>query len=112
MRLNSSKIEDALHEFAHTLAGTDSDKVGITNDKAFWDEVRKIRTQYRKAVREDHKKTISSYADSGNKLDEFMAEAFMQAKAAQMNIKLPDQYGNDLTYANIVLSIIDKYFKK
>lgn len=112
MRLNSSKIEDALHEFAHTLAGTDSDKAGITNDKAFWDEVRKIRTQYRKAVREDYKKTISPYADSGNKLDEFMAEAFTQAKAAQMNIKLPDQYGNDLTYANIVLSIIDKYFKK
>lgn len=111
MRLSSSKIETAIHEFAHTLADTDADKVGLTNDQDFWKEIRQIRTDYRKAVKEDFKKRISAYAES-KKIDEFMAEAFTQAKAAEMNIKLPDTYGEDLTYANIVLSVIDKYFKK
>ena len=111
MRLSSSKIDAAIHEFAHTLADTDADKLGLTNDQDFWKEIRRIRTDYRKAVEKDFKKRISAYAES-KKIDEFMAEAFTQAKAAEMNIKLPDTYGEDLTYSNIVLSVIDKYFKK
>lgn len=112
MRLNTGKVSDAIHEFAHTLANTDADKYGLTNEQAFWKEVRKVRTEYRKAVREDYSKTISSYADTGNILDEFMAEAFTQAKALQIGVDLPEQYGKDLTYSGQVLNIIDKYFKK
>lgn len=112
MRLNTGKVSDAIHEFAHTLANTDADKYGLTNKQAFWKEVRKVRTEYRKAVREDYSKTISSYADAGNILDEFMAEAFTQAKALQIGVDLPEQYGKDLTYSSQVLNIIDKYFKK
>ena len=111
MRLNSSKIPDAIHEFAHTLANSDADKYGLTDDKDFWNEIRKIRTSYRKAVRDDWKKQISSYADSQS-IDEFFAEAFTLAKAKELGVELPDTYGNDYTFANMVLKVIDKYFKK
>lgn len=112
MRLNSSKVEDAIHEFAHTLANTDADKYGLTDDKEFWSEIRKIRTSYRKAVKDDSKKRISAYADSQNILDEFMAEAFTMAKAKELGIALPDTYGSDYTYADMVLKVINKYFKR
>lgn len=112
MRLNSSKVEDAIHEFAHTLANTDADKYGLTDDKEFWSEIRKIRTSYRKAVKDDWQKRISAYADSQNILDEFMAEAFTQGKAKELGIELPDTYGDDYTYSDLVMKAIDKYFKK
>lgn len=112
MRLSSSKVEDAIHEFAHTLANTNADKYGLTDDKEFWDEVRKIRTSYRKAVKDDWQKRISTYADSQKILDEFMAEAFTMAKAKELGITLPDTYGNDYTYADMVLKVINKYFKR
>lgn len=112
MRLNSKYIEDAIHEFAHTLANTDADKFGLSNNKEFWNEIRKIRTEYRKAVRDNPSKQISSYADAQNILDEFFAEAFTQAKAKEMGIELPDKYGNDLEYAQKVLEIVNKYFKR
>ena len=112
MRLNSSKVEDAIHEFAHTLANTDADKYGLTDDKKFWSEIRKIRTSYRKAVKDDWQKRISAYADSQNILDEFMAEAFTQGKAKELGIELPDTYGDDYTYSDLVMKAIDKYFKK
>lgn len=112
MRLNSSKVEDAIHEFAHTLANTNADKYGLTDDGDFWSEIRKIRTSYRKAVKDDWQKKISTYADSQNILDEFMAEAFTMAKAKELGIALPDTYGNDYTYADMVLKVINKYFKR
>ena len=113
LRLSSTKIEVAVHEFAHTLANTTADKYGLTNDKDFWDEIRKIRTSYRKAVRNDYSKSISFYADGEGKLDEFFAEAFTQAKMTELGIKLPEnQYGKDTEYSEKVLAIIDKYFKK
>lgn len=111
MRLNSSKVPTAVHEFAHTLANTRADKFGLTSDQNFWKEVRKIRTQYRKAVRDNYFATISPYANSGD-LDEFMAEAFTQAKCKGLGITLPDEYGDDLTYSSQVLAVIDKYFRK
>lgn len=111
MRLNSSKVPTAIHEFAHTLANTGADKFGLTSDQEFWKEVRKIRTQYRKAVRDNYFATISPYAN-GNDLDEFMAEAFAHAKCKELGIPLPDEYGNDLTYSSQVLAVIDKYFRK
>lgn len=113
LRLSSNKIEVAVHEFAHTLANTTADKYGLTNDKGFWDEIRKIRTAYRKDVRNDRSKSISFYADGQGILDEFMAEAFTQAKMTERGMKLPEeQYGTDTEYAERVLNVINKYFKK
>lgn len=112
MRLNSSNPGDALHEFAHTLANTKADKYGLTDDKDFWSEIRKIRTEYRKAVRDNRDKMISVYADTDNILDEFMAEAFTQSKAKELKLALSDSYGKDYEYSDKVLKIIDKYFKK
>ena len=111
MRLNTNKVEDAIHEFAHTLANTDSDKYGLTNTQEFWKEIRKVRTEYSKAVLRDYKYSISAYANSKD-INEFMAEAFTQAKARQLGIKLSDKYSDDTTYSSQVLAIIDKYFRK
>lgn len=112
MRLNSSRVEDAIHEFAHTLANTNADKYGLTDDQEFWSEIKKIRTSYRKAVKDDWRKRISTYADSQGILDEFMAEAFTMAKAKELGIPLPDKYGSDYTYADMVLKVINKYFER
>ena len=112
MRLNSSNAGDALHEFAHTLANTTADKYGLTEDRDFWSEIRKIRTEYRKAVRANRDKMITVYADSDNILDEFMAEAFTHAKAKELKIVLSDSYGKDYTYSDQVLNVINKYFRK
>ena len=112
MRLNSSYIDTAIHEFAHTLAGTDADKVGLTNDAEFWKEIKKIKRAYRKAVADDSSRWISSYEHGSNSLDEFMAEAFTLAKMKEMGYEIPDKYGKDLTYANQVLDVVNKYFGK
>ena len=110
MRLNTIYPETAIHEFAHTLANTTADKLGLTSDSEFWKEIRKIRTAYRKNVGQNSTRWISSYADSGNKLDEFMAEGFAHAKMRELGITIPDVYGNDFTYSQQVLDVINKYF--
>lgn len=112
MRLSSNSADTAFHEFAHSIAMQSMTKVGLADDSAFWKEIRKIRTQYRKDVGGDVMRQISTYADSGNDISEFMAEAFTQAKMHQMGIHLPDKYGSDYTYSDKVLAVIDKYFKK
>jgi hypothetical protein len=118
MKLSSVFKDIVIHEFAHTLSNVKGTKYGVMDDTDFWNEIRKIRTRYRKAVSENSNASISSYADigggssQGDNLDEFMAEAFTQAIAARKGLKLRDKYGNDLTYSNQVLEVIDKYFKK
>ena len=112
MRLSSREPSTAIHEFAHTLANTDADKYGLTNDQEFWGEIRKIRTDYRKAIRDDSRGIISTYADSDHDLNEFMAEAFTHAKMRQMGLDIPSKYGTDFTYSQRVLDTVDKYFKK
>lgn len=112
MRLTSSKMDVAVHEFAHTLANSLADKYGLTNDKEFWNEVRKIRTEYRKAIRNGTTERISFYADGTRDIDEFMAEAFAHAKGKELGIEIPPSYGTDFTYSQKVLAAIDKYFKK
>lgn len=117
LRINTSDPYVAAHEFAHTLANTSADKYGLTDDKAFWGEIRKIRTAYRKDVAKDYRKQISSYADTkSGGLDEFFAEAFAQAKGRQMGLSESKKgwknYGDDYTYSNQVLAVVDKYFKK
>lgn len=112
MRLSSKYVSDAIHEFAHTLASSNAEKYGLQNNGDFWNEIRKVRTKYRAAVNADRSKMISSYADSQQIIDEFMAESFTQAKAREMGIPLPDKYGDDYEFSEKVLQIIDKYFKK
>jgi hypothetical protein len=112
MRLSASDPATAFHEFAHCIAMESMTKVGLVDDSAFWKEVRKIRTRYRKDVDGDINRKISTYADSGNDISEFMAEAFTHAKMHHMGIPLPDKYGTDFTYSDQVLAIIDEYFKK
>lgn len=110
MRLSSRKKDVAVHEFAHSLAITQDSKMGVEGNDAFWKEIRKVRNEYNKHVRQHPTDKISFYA--ADNVDEFFAEAFTQAKAKQLGIPLPDSYGDDLTYSNKVLSIVDKYFKK
>lgn len=112
MRLSSSMESDAIHEFAHTLANTDADKYGLTNDTEFWKEIKKVRREYMRDVGADSTRWISGYEHSHQNVDEFFAEAFTHAKAREMGIVLPDTYGNDFTYSQKVLAIIDKYFKR
>ena len=114
MRLNTSQEASALHEFAHTLASSNADKYGLTNDKEFWKEIRKVYREYHKDVdaAQDVKRWISSYEHSSRDIDEFMAEAFAHAKAREKGIAVPSKYGNDYTYSQKVLQIIDKYFKR
>lgn len=107
MHLASTKKSDITHEFAHSLAMKDSDKLGLTNNKDFWKEISQIRREYEKACAVDSKKSISSY--SHENVDEFMAEAFTQATLKE---ELNDWYGTDYEYSDKVLIVIDKYFKK
>lgn len=115
MRLSTKDKATVLHEFAHTLANTQADKFGLTNDADFWKEIQKVRRQYMKSVENDPNRWISSYEHSFRgvgALDEFVAEAFAQAKAKEMGIELPKKYGNDFTFSKKVLDIVNKYFKK
>ena len=113
MHLSSPKKRDVvIHEFAHTISISDQTKFGMYNEKPFWDEIRKIRTQYRKWVRDNPLEIISAYADSENKIDEFMAEGFALAYMRENNIEIPHQYGTDATFSKMVLNTVRKYFGK
>ena len=112
MRLSTTAESDAAHEFLHTMANTSADKYGLTSDQAFWSDMRRLRTEYRKAIQKDPEKRISVYADSDRILDEFAAEGFTQGIAARKGLDLSDKYGRDTEYAGKVLAIVDKYFKK
>lgn len=116
-KLNLGENNDLMatyHEFAHSFSQS---REGM--DDEFWKEIKKVRTQYRKGLKEiekaeivDHsisfteataarkKIFISDYANSD--IDEFLAEAFAQAKLS----------ANPSPYAKDVLKIVDKHFKK
>ena len=116
-RLNlgdNSHLMTTYHEFAHSLSQSREN-----NDHDFWKDVKKVRTNYRKelkgidkAERVDHtmniaeataakkKIFISDYAEKD--IDEFLADAFAQAKLSS----------NPSPYAEEVLKTVDKYFKK
>lgn len=116
MQLNSIHHRTVYHEFAHTLTNTDALKLGLVDDNDFWKEIRKVRSDYKKAIFNNPKISISSYANSGangaEKIDEFFAEAFAHAKMRQRGLPIPDEYGDDFTFSQRVLDITDKYFKK
>lgn len=93
-------LELTYHEFAHAFSQT---RQTGEKDKAFWSEIRKIRNEYSAQRNSEDWFSdikISSYADKD--VDEFMAEAFTQAKLSS----------NPSPYALRVLKIIDKYFRK
>lgn len=112
MRINTTKPETAIHEFAHTLANTDADKYGLTDDTDFWKEVKKARRDYLKEVGYDTQKWISSYEHSSKRVDEFLAEAFAVGYMDEKGIPIPDKYGKDLKYPKRVLEIVNRYFKR
>lgn len=82
------------HEFAHSLSQS-REKV----DPEFWKEMRKLKKEYASELRFGEEK-ISTYAM--HDVDEFMAEAFTQAKLSD----------NPSEYSIRALEIIDKYFKR
>lgn len=95
-------LSTTYHEFAHSL----SQKVGkkphelYDEEKAFWKEIGKVFSEYKKESRIGTDAYISSY--SIKNVDEFMCESFAQAKLSD----------KPSIYAEKVLEIIDKYFKK
>lgn len=121
MLLSNLKPETVIHEFGHSLANTHRVRLGLAGEKEteFLKELTKIRTRYENAVHGNPKKGIvgsSKYrisAYSHDSKDEFLAEAFTQAKMKQMGLELPSEvYGSDMTYSDEVLELVDKYFKK
>jgi hypothetical protein len=114
MRLSDKHAETAIHEFAHTLANSEADKLGLTEQKEFWKEIRKIRREYHSDVDAAQNTTrwISTYEHSHKSVDEFMAEAFTHAKMREMGLPIPDKYGKDFTYSQRVLATVNKHFGK
>lgn len=114
MHLSTNKLDTVIHEFAHSLAQANLEKYGVESYGDFWKEIKKVRSQYRRDVKDDSSRWISAYehSEGKNKYDEFMAEAFTLAKLKQMGLKIPSNYGKDFTYADKVLEIVDRYFKK
>lgn len=113
MGLSSPKQKRiVIHEFAHTMSNADATKYGLNNDTEFWKEIRSIRTQYRKHIKTHPTEYISTYAESDNSIDEFMAEGFALAYMREKEIEIPFMYGKDVTYSDLVLKAIRKYFGK
>ena len=110
MRLSSTSMATAVHEFAHTISMENQTKFGLYDEKDFWKEIRGVQRKYKKAVADDPTKWISSYEHSSKGADEFMAEAFTHAQMKEMGLELPSRYGKDFTYSEMVLKIIKKYF--
>lgn len=90
-------LQTTYHEFAHSLSQS-REKV----DSQFWKEIRKIKREYENARNSSNwfEVKISDYASKD--IDEFLAESFAQAKLSD----------NPSEYANKVLDVVDKYFRK
>lgn len=120
MKINAFKEQIIYHEFAHTLADEQRYKL-FGENKEFWEELIKIRKDYRKEVRKLNKKSIDGDDDDFNLLealndiklspdnsyfetsiDEFFAEGFANGKLGITNSP----------YANRIVELVDKYFKK
>lgn len=106
-------ISDLTHEFTHTITSSKS------GDEEFWKEIKSIKNSYNRALTKIDKENIvektisyeeavkrkseiyiSEYANKT--VDEFMAEAFTDAKLSE----------NPSQYSIKALEVIDKYFKK
>lgn len=90
-------IYTTTHEFAHTLSEELTSRLyGYGEDIDFWDE---IETVYNKA-KKDKPEELGKYAFLNQ--NEFLAECFAYAKLG----------GASNQYADEVLSIVDKYFRR
>lgn len=90
-------IYTTTHEFAHTLSEELTSRLyGYGEEINFWDE---IETVYNKA-KKDKPEELGKYAFSNQ--NEFLAECFAYAKLG----------GASNHYADEVLSIVDKYFRR
>jgi hypothetical protein len=112
VRLSDSKVNTAVHEFAHTMSLQNQTKFGLYDEAEFWREIRGIRTRYRKDVKDDTSRWISTYEHGSKSLDEFMAEAFTHAEMHARGMNIPEKYGSDYTYSDEVRSVVKKYFGK
>lgn len=112
MRLSTASPHTAVHEFAHSIALTSLNKFKVEDHELFWKEIKSIKRAYIKDVGNDSARWISGYEHGSRSIDEFFAEAFTLAKGKQMGIQLPDAYGSDFTYANMVLEAVNKHFGK
>lgn len=121
MKLSSTDDATIYHEFAHSIASTKRDALGMSNNNEFWKEIKKIRTQYREAVSRDRKNEISAYADpranGKHGLDEFFAEGFALAKMRSAGKEI--KWGSGLNsnpqagkWADSILETANKYFRK
>lgn len=111
MWLSNPSVENIFHEFAHTIASKKADDYGLTDNRDFWKEIKKVRTAYTKETSINQYKMISGYAKTS--ADEFMAEAFALAKMNEKGIEIPMGYSEaGLEFANKVLEIIGKYFRR
>lgn len=98
------------HEFAHTLTIIEhSEIIGMTKQKKYWEELRKIRKEYNEEcsklnkegkTEEINKIFIGRYGNTN--ADEFHAECFTEYKLSSKPTK----------YAIKTGKLIDKYFKK
>lgn len=107
------------HEFAHVIASTLRDYAGLSNNKEFWSEIKKIRTQYRKALAKDRQNSISTYADINGRssIDEFFAEGFALGKmrSSGRNIDWNSGFSSNPKageWADKIVGVTDKYFRK
>ena len=110
--ISQRRADVVIHEFAHSITIDKQTKYGWYDESAFWNEIKMVRTQYRKAIRNDWRMQISSYADEDKKIGEFMAEAFTLGYMREKNIPIPSTYGEDTIYSSLVLEIVRKYFGK
>ncbi|WP_286910736.1 minor capsid protein [Clostridium sp. UBA1652] len=111
---DKANISTITHEFAHAFGDSTQG-----NNKEFWKEIKGVRNLYAREMKAIDKKSIvdksisydeakllknqifiSEYANKS--IDEFMAEAFTEAKLSS----------NPSKYSMKVLGVIDKYFKK
>ena len=112
MYLSSRKPDTVIHEFAHSISMEKLTKWGLYDESEFWKEIHSIQRRYKRDVRSDYRKSISAYANSEKGADEFFAEAFAQGKLRELGYDLPETYGHDFTYAEIILDVVRKYFGK
>lgn len=85
------------HEFAHTLSEELTSRLyGYGEELAFWDEIEEVY----KVAKNDRSDELGKYAFSNQ--NEFLAECFAYAKLGAT----PNQYADE------VLRIVDKYFRR
>ena len=100
-----------VHEYFHSLIQKQFNTKNIDNE-AFWKEIDTIYKDYRKAMsqRDFRDYIITDYANTN--AEEFAAEAFSAYKLNQWGMEMPYGIGENLTFANRVGSIVDKFFSK